>query len=172
MKADMNVIDFEALQLGEPEMVYDLPAGGRRLIQKIDGYRYTIVDGVVTYEDGQPTGKMPGKLVRGPQGDADAQHLAAEYFYLPNMKGRLIEPPFLFFAAFRFQFSDDFLVLVFVKFESREQYGADNISKERRTGIKPFKRPNDRRRLRRIGHKTGNRQRETGNHPGHPIGRF
>ena len=38
-------------------MVYDLPAGGRRLIQKIDGYRYTIVDGVVTYEDGQPTGK-------------------------------------------------------------------------------------------------------------------
>ena len=56
MKADMNVIDFAALQLGEPEMVYDLPAGGRRLIQKIDGYRYTIVDGVVTYEDGQPTG--------------------------------------------------------------------------------------------------------------------
>ena len=78
MKADMNVIDFDALQLGEPEMVYDLPAGGRRLIQKIDGYRYTIVDGVVTYEDGQPTGKMPGKLVRGPQGDAEAQRLAAE----------------------------------------------------------------------------------------------
>ena len=78
MKADMNVIDFAALQLGEPEMVYDLPAGGRRLIQKIDGYRYTIVDGVVTYQDGQPTGKMPGKLVRGPQGDADAQRLAAE----------------------------------------------------------------------------------------------
>ncbi|MGB2019981.1 MAG: amidohydrolase family protein, partial [Parvibaculales bacterium] len=78
MKADMNVIDFAALQLGEPEMVYDLPAGGRRLIQKIDGYRYTIVDGVVTYEDGQPTGKMPGKLIRGPQGDADAQRLAAE----------------------------------------------------------------------------------------------
>jgi N-acyl-D-aspartate/D-glutamate deacylase len=77
MKADMNVIDFEALQLGEPEMVYDLPAGGRRLIQKIDGYRYTIVDGVVTYEDGQPTGKMPGKLIRGPQGEAEAK-LAAE----------------------------------------------------------------------------------------------
>ena len=78
MKADMNVIDFAALQLGEPEMVYDLPAGGRRLIQKIDGYRYTIVDGVVTYEDGRPTGKMPGKIIRGPQGDADAQRLAAE----------------------------------------------------------------------------------------------
>ena len=77
MKADMNVIDFETLQLGEPEMVYDLPAGGRRLIQKIDGYRYTIVDGVITYEDGAPTGKMPGKLIRGPQGEAEAK-LAAE----------------------------------------------------------------------------------------------
>ena len=78
MKADINVIDFDALQLGEPEMVYDLPAGGRRLIQKISGYRYTIVSGVVTYEDGAPTGKMPGKLVRGPQNAADSEKLAAE----------------------------------------------------------------------------------------------
>ena len=78
MKADMNVILFDALQLGEPEMVYDLPAGGRRLIQKIDGYRYTIVSGVVTYEDGAPTGKMPGKLIRGPQSAADGERLAAE----------------------------------------------------------------------------------------------
>ena len=77
MKADMNVIDFDTLQLGEPEMVYDLPAGGRRLIQKIDGYRYTIVDGVITYQDGTPTGKMPGKLIRGPQGEAETK-LAAE----------------------------------------------------------------------------------------------
>lgn len=78
MKADINIIDFEALQLGEPEMVYDLPAGGRRLIQKIEGYRYTIVSGVVTYEDGAPTGKMPGKLVRGPQNASDVERLAAE----------------------------------------------------------------------------------------------
>jgi N-acyl-D-amino-acid deacylase len=48
-------------------MVYDLPAGGRRLIQKIDGYRYTVQSGEVTYEDGVPTGALPGKLVRGPQ---------------------------------------------------------------------------------------------------------
>jgi len=77
MKADLNVIDFDSLQLHEPQMVHDLPAGGRRLIQHVSGYRYTIVSGVVTYDDGKPTGKMPGKLVRGPQ-QASEQRLAAE----------------------------------------------------------------------------------------------
>lgn len=67
MKADMNVIDFDALQIHAPEMVWDLPAQGRRLVQQIDGYRYTIKSGQVTYEDGVPTGSLPGKLVRGPQ---------------------------------------------------------------------------------------------------------
>ncbi len=67
MKADINVIDFDALRIHAPEMVYDLPAGGRRLVQKIDGYRYTVQSGEVTYEDGVPTGALPGKLVRGPQ---------------------------------------------------------------------------------------------------------
>jgi N-acyl-D-aspartate/D-glutamate deacylase len=67
MKADLNVIDFDALHIHAPEMVYDLPAGGRRLVQKIDGYRYTIQSGRVTFEDGKPTGALPGKLVRGPQ---------------------------------------------------------------------------------------------------------
>lgn len=67
MKADVNIIDLEALSIHSPEMVYDLPAGGRRLIQKIDGYRYTVQSGEVTYEDGVPTGALPGKLVRGPQ---------------------------------------------------------------------------------------------------------
>jgi len=76
-KADLNIIDFDKLQLAEPEMVYDLPAQGRRLIQKIEGYRYTIVSGVVTYEDGTPTGKMPGKLIRGGQ-SANQEKLAAE----------------------------------------------------------------------------------------------
>ena len=76
-KADMNIIDFEALQLDAPEMVFDLPAGGKRLIQKVRGYLYTIVNGVITYKDGEPTGKMPGKLVRGPQQPAEAR-LAAE----------------------------------------------------------------------------------------------
>ncbi|MGI9539998.1 MAG: amidohydrolase family protein, partial [Miltoncostaeaceae bacterium] len=72
MLADVNVIDFEALHIHAPEMVYDLPAEGRRLIQKIDGYRYTIKRGAVTYEDGQPTGALPGKLVRGPQASPEA----------------------------------------------------------------------------------------------------
>ena len=67
MKADLNVIDFEALHIHAPEMVYDLPAAGRRLIQKVDGYRYTVCSGEVTFEDGQPTGALPGRLVRGPQ---------------------------------------------------------------------------------------------------------
>jgi N-acyl-D-aspartate/D-glutamate deacylase len=67
MLADVNVIDFDALHIHTPEMVYDLPASGRRLIQKVDGYRYTIKRGAVTYQDGQDTGALPGRLVRGPQ---------------------------------------------------------------------------------------------------------
>jgi N-acyl-D-aspartate/D-glutamate deacylase len=66
-KADVNVIDLDALHIHAPEMVYDLPAEGRRLIQKVDGYRFTICSGEVIYEDGKPTGALPGKLVRGPQ---------------------------------------------------------------------------------------------------------
>ena len=67
MKADVNVIDLDALHIHAPEMVYDLPAEGRRLIQKVDGYRYTIKSGEVIYQDGRPTGALPGKLLRGPQ---------------------------------------------------------------------------------------------------------
>jgi len=67
MKADLNVIDFDALYIQSPEMVDDLPANGKRLIQQIDGYVYTVKSGEVTYEGGQPTGALPGKLVRGPQ---------------------------------------------------------------------------------------------------------
>ncbi len=64
-KADLNVIDLDALRLHAPEMVHDLPAGGRRLIQRVDGYRATIVSGEVTFEDGEPTRARPGTLVRG-----------------------------------------------------------------------------------------------------------
>ena len=64
-KADINVIDFDCLSLKHPEMVYDLPAGGKRLVQKAKGYEYTICDGVVTFENGQHTGAMPGRLLRG-----------------------------------------------------------------------------------------------------------
>ncbi|MDO8289117.1 MAG: amidohydrolase family protein [Parvibaculum sp.] len=68
MKADVNVIDFDKLAIMAPEMVFDLPADGRRMIQKASGYRATIVSGAVTFEHGQATGEMPGRLVRGPQG--------------------------------------------------------------------------------------------------------
>jgi N-acyl-D-aspartate/D-glutamate deacylase len=65
MKADLNVIDFARLQLRRPHIVHDLPAHGRRLMQAADGYAATIVSGVVTYRDGEPTGALPGTLVRG-----------------------------------------------------------------------------------------------------------
>ena len=67
MKADLNIIDFDGLAITKPEMRYDLPAGGKRLVQKARGYRYTIVSGEVVLEDGEPTGATPGKLVRGAQ---------------------------------------------------------------------------------------------------------
>jgi N-acyl-D-aspartate/D-glutamate deacylase len=65
--ADVNVIDFDGLRLSPPEMVYDLPAGGRRLIQKAHGYTATIKRGVVTLEGDEPTGERPGVLLRGEQ---------------------------------------------------------------------------------------------------------
>jgi len=67
MKADVNVIDLDALRILPPEMAFDLPAEGRRLIQRAEGYRATIVSGQVTFENGEATGEMPGKLIRGPQ---------------------------------------------------------------------------------------------------------
>ncbi|MEX0838341.1 MAG: amidohydrolase family protein [Parvibaculum sp.] len=67
MKADINVIDFDHLRLKPPGMVYDLPSGARRLMQEAEGYVATIVSGEVIYRNGQPTGALPGKLVRGHQ---------------------------------------------------------------------------------------------------------
>lgn len=64
-KADINLIDFANLGVRAPEMVYDLPAGGKRFISRADGYKYTIVSGEVVFQDGEPTGAMPGKVVRG-----------------------------------------------------------------------------------------------------------
>ena len=64
-KADLNVIDFDRLHLYAPEVRYDLPAGGRRIVQRADGYQATVVSGVVTYADGVPTGRLPGRLIRG-----------------------------------------------------------------------------------------------------------
>jgi N-acyl-D-aspartate/D-glutamate deacylase len=64
LRADVNVIDMAALGLEAPRMVADLPAGGRRLLQRARGYAATIVAGTVTYRDGTATGALPGRLVR------------------------------------------------------------------------------------------------------------
>ena len=66
-KADLNVIDLGGLRLHAPEVVHDLPAGGRRLTQRADGYAATVVGGTIVHREGIPTGALPGRLVRGPQ---------------------------------------------------------------------------------------------------------
>jgi N-acyl-D-aspartate/D-glutamate deacylase len=63
-RADLNVIDFDHLRCEAPVMAYDLPAGGKRLLQGARGYRATVVAGEITYQDGEPTGALPGRLVR------------------------------------------------------------------------------------------------------------
>ncbi len=76
-RADLNVIDLTNLKLHLPEVQYDLPAGGRRLMQRASGYTATILAGLVTFPDGSPTGAKPGRLLRGAQG-APVRAMAAE----------------------------------------------------------------------------------------------
>ncbi|KCZ46218.1 N-acyl-D-amino-acid deacylase family protein [Hyphomonas pacifica] len=66
-RADINVIDLARMKLHLPEVRYDLPAGGRRLMQRAEGYTATILKGAITHRDGDPTGAKPGRLVRGEQ---------------------------------------------------------------------------------------------------------
>lgn len=73
-KADVNVIDLDHLHLYAPEVVHDLPTGGRRLIQRADGYSATIVSGQITRRDGFATDCLPGRLVRGQQAGPVAAH--------------------------------------------------------------------------------------------------
>jgi N-acyl-D-aspartate/D-glutamate deacylase len=68
-KADINIIDWDRLGADAPYIVSDLPAGGKRLMQKVHGYDATIVSGAVTFRDGVATGVLPGRLVRGAQAD-------------------------------------------------------------------------------------------------------
>jgi N-acyl-D-aspartate/D-glutamate deacylase len=77
LRADLNVIDYDGLTLLAPEIVHDLPAGGRRLMQRARGYLATIVAGTITYRDGEPTGALPGRLLRGARGMPAAARLAA-----------------------------------------------------------------------------------------------
>ena len=76
-KADLNIIDLDHLRLHAPHIVYDLPAGGRRLKQNADGYEATIVSGEITYRNGLATGALPGRLVRGAQAAPRATRIAA-----------------------------------------------------------------------------------------------
>jgi N-acyl-D-aspartate/D-glutamate deacylase len=64
LKADLNVIDLDALKLKTPHIVQDLPAGGKRFLQNAEGVEMTMVAGEIIYRDGAPTGALPGKLVR------------------------------------------------------------------------------------------------------------
>ena len=67
LRADVNVIDLHQLRLDPPEMVFDLPAAGRRLVQRAHGYRMTVQNGTVIAEHDEATGALPGRLIRGPQ---------------------------------------------------------------------------------------------------------
>jgi len=67
MLADVNVIDLDRLKLGKPWLAFDLPAGGKRLLQRADGYDVTIKSGRVTFRAGVFTGETPGGVIRGPQ---------------------------------------------------------------------------------------------------------
>ena len=64
LRADLNIVDFDRLRVRLPEVVYDLPAGGRRILQRAEGYDHTFVAGVETFSKGEPTGERPGRLIR------------------------------------------------------------------------------------------------------------
>jgi N-acyl-D-aspartate/D-glutamate deacylase len=75
LRADVNVIDYERLQVRKPELVHDMPAGGRRFVQKVEGYEATIVAGTPIFERGEHTGALPGRLIRAGR-DAQILHAA------------------------------------------------------------------------------------------------
>jgi N-acyl-D-aspartate/D-glutamate deacylase len=64
LRADVNIIDFDRLRLHKPELVHDMPAGGRRFVQRVDGYEATLAAGIPIFERGEHTGAMPGRLIR------------------------------------------------------------------------------------------------------------
>jgi N-acyl-D-amino-acid deacylase len=77
LRADVNLINYGSLRLHKPELVHDMPANGRRFVQKVEGYRATICGGTPIFENGEHTGALPGKLVRDGQIGA-ATRVAAE----------------------------------------------------------------------------------------------
>jgi N-acyl-D-amino-acid deacylase len=75
LRADLNLIDYDRLQVRKPELVHDMPAGGRRFVQKVEGYQATIVAGTPIFERGEHTGATPGRLIRAGR-DAEILHAA------------------------------------------------------------------------------------------------
>ncbi len=75
LRADVNLVDYHRLQVQKPELVHDMPAGGRRFVQKVDGYEATFVAGTQIFDRGEHTGALPGRLIRAGR---DAAALAAE----------------------------------------------------------------------------------------------
>jgi N-acyl-D-aspartate/D-glutamate deacylase len=75
LRADINLIDFDRLQVQKPELIHDMPANGRRFVQKVEGYEATLVAGTPIFEHGEHTGALPGRLVRAGR-DAQALHAA------------------------------------------------------------------------------------------------
>jgi len=72
LRADVNVIDLPRLQMQKPELIHDMPANGRRFVQRVEGYEATLVAGLPIFEHGEHTGAMPGKLVRAGRASATA----------------------------------------------------------------------------------------------------
>jgi len=70
LRADVNLIDFENMRMQKPEIVHDMPANGRRFVQRVTGYEATLVAGQPIYERGEATGALPGKLVRAGKASA------------------------------------------------------------------------------------------------------
>jgi N-acyl-D-aspartate/D-glutamate deacylase len=75
LRADINLIDYNRLQVQKPILVHDMPANGRRFVQKVDGYEMTLTAGTPIFEKGQHTGALPGRLVRAGR-DTQVLHAA------------------------------------------------------------------------------------------------
>ena len=71
LRADVNLIDFNGMKMQKPELIHDMPANGRRFVQRVTGYEATLVAGQPIFERGEHTGALPGRLVRaGRNGEA------------------------------------------------------------------------------------------------------
>ncbi len=77
-RADLNLIDFDRLSYQPLRMLYDLPSGAERLMQKANGYVATLVRGEITQAEGEDTGARPGRLMHRAEVSGEALRSAAE----------------------------------------------------------------------------------------------